>query len=325
MSNLAPSDAAAVVAAAAARPVNLPPGYRFVWYDEIDSTNARAKILAQGTGTGTGTGTGVATRSATKSGENNGEGKNPLVVAAGLQTQGRGRQGRAWWGCAGNLYYSLLLYPRARFDRALSPSQAGQISLVTAVACQHMLQKYCHDPAAIKLKWPNDLLYVDRQTGHAAKIGGILVETEFSRSQNENLTARINYHEIDFLVIGVGLNLVASPPPRPEYRTTHLSALIGLEQKLPPLENILAELTYGLDHWLDVWQTHGFAPIGEAWMAAAFALGHSIALPPAANRPAQSGIFLGINDGGGIKLQTEKGLVQNFYSGDWQFPAYHMN
>ena len=86
------------------------------------------------------------------------------VLAAELQTEGRGRQGRRWHsGIATALTFSLLW----RFDRPLS-AMAG-LSLAAGVAIARALRR--HEVAA-ELKWPNDLLWQGR------KLGGILIEVQ---------------------------------------------------------------------------------------------------------------------------------------------------
>src|SRR5690554_3771667 len=84
--------------------LTLPPGYRLLAFDEIDSTNAEGMRLA---GTGE---------------------TGPVWIWARTQTLGRGRSGRTWTSVPGNLYASLLI----QLD---CPSDAvHQLSLVAGVA-----------------------------------------------------------------------------------------------------------------------------------------------------------------------------------------------
>src|SRR5262245_44431306 len=84
------------------------------------------------------------------------------LLAADLQTAGRGRRGRRWHGAPGGITYSL----RRRVRR--STRELAGLSLVAGVAVARALRALGVRGAA--LEWPNDLM-VD-----GAKLGGILVE-----------------------------------------------------------------------------------------------------------------------------------------------------
>jgi BirA family biotin operon repressor/biotin-[acetyl-CoA-carboxylase] ligase len=108
------------------------------WFEEIGSTNDRAKELAD-------------------DGAEHGE-----VVVAEAQTAGRGRRGRAWASPARrNLYFSVVLRPD------LPPARAPELTLVGSIALCDALRQA---GVAAGIKWPNDLL------ASGKKIGGILTE-----------------------------------------------------------------------------------------------------------------------------------------------------
>jgi BirA family biotin operon repressor/biotin-[acetyl-CoA-carboxylase] ligase len=108
------------------------------WYEQLGSTNDRAKELAE-------------------EGAEDGE-----VVVAEAQTAGRGRRGRTWASPSRkNLYFSVVLRPD------LSPTRAPELTLVASVAICEALRQAGVDA---RIKWPNDLLASDR------KIAGILTE-----------------------------------------------------------------------------------------------------------------------------------------------------
>jgi BirA family biotin operon repressor/biotin-[acetyl-CoA-carboxylase] ligase len=108
-------------------------------FDEVDSTNDRAKALAD-------------------EGAEHGE-----VVVAERQTAGRGRRGRTWISPARrNVAFSVILRPEA-----LPPTRASELTLVAAVAVCDALRQAGVDAG---IKWPNDVLVGGR------KIAGILTE-----------------------------------------------------------------------------------------------------------------------------------------------------
>lgn len=102
--------------------------------------------------------------------------RNPTLVVADEQIEGRGRQGRGWTSPDRAMFASFSFVSEWEIaDRTLLP-------LVTAVAVRGAVQT--HLGVEIGLRWPNDLM-VD-----GAKVGGILVEMS-----NDDIT------------VGCGLNL----------------------------------------------------------------------------------------------------------------------
>lgn len=108
-------------------------------YDEIDSTNSRAVLLArQG-------------------------GPDGLVVLADVQTAGRGRLGRRWVAPPGSsLLMSLLLRP------TLEPHQAMRGAMLCTLGAVEGIRRVAGLEA--RLKWPNDILLGE------GKVGGVLTE-----------------------------------------------------------------------------------------------------------------------------------------------------
>ncbi|QQL45288.1 biotin--[acetyl-CoA-carboxylase] ligase [Sulfuriroseicoccus oceanibius] len=104
--------------------------------------------------------------------------KAPVALFAESQTAGRGRRGRSWQAEPGTaLTGSLMLHPDAPPERWRLLTLAAGIALADAM------------PAAVRVKWPNDLYADDR------KLGGILVETQISSPTS------------GFVVVGFGLNI----------------------------------------------------------------------------------------------------------------------
>jgi BirA family biotin operon repressor/biotin-[acetyl-CoA-carboxylase] ligase len=132
------------------------------------------------------------------------------LVTTGLQTAGRGRQGRTWTAPAGR---ALLLSLVLRESDALTPLRAGLAVADLA------------GPAA-RVKWPNDVL-VD-----ARKVAGILVE---GRPQE------------GWAVLGIGVNVAVSLDDLPEeLRAT--AGTLGRSPR--EVEAALRELLERLELWL---------------------------------------------------------------------------
>ncbi len=111
----------------------------YFYYQEIDSTNNRARALAS-----------------------MGYPEGTLVVAE-MQTAGRGRRGRSWYSpISQGVYMSVILRP------VLPLKEIFRISLLTAVTVAETLEEELSLPA--RIKWPSDILINNK------KIAGILSE-----------------------------------------------------------------------------------------------------------------------------------------------------
>ena len=108
--------------------------------DEIDSTNAEARRLAEAGETG------------------------PRWIVARRQTAGRGRRGRRWESEPGNLAATLLI------TTPKTAAEAAQVTFVAALAVADLLDVFV-SPALVSIKWPNDVLL------DGIKVSGVLVES----------------------------------------------------------------------------------------------------------------------------------------------------
>ena len=116
------------------------------------------------------------------------------LVAAGHQTEGRGRLGRTWKDEPGGaLLFSLVLRP------SLPPELGGLLSLLAGTALAEACDEVTDQRATCK--WPNDILVAGR------KAGGILAES------------RLAGDRFEFVALGVGVNLYAPPADLPEAGT----------------------------------------------------------------------------------------------------------
>src|SRR3954447_17968735 len=106
-----------------------------------------------------------------------------IVVVADEQTAGRGRGGRAWHAAPGTaLLCSILLRP------SVTPDRLSVLPLLAGVVVAEAIE--ARAPVECRLKWPNDVWI------HERKVGGVL------------MTARTKAVSIDYVVLGIGVNLV---------------------------------------------------------------------------------------------------------------------
>jgi BirA family biotin operon repressor/biotin-[acetyl-CoA-carboxylase] ligase len=207
------------------------------------------------------------------------------VIWALEQTAGHGRRGRPWHSPPGNLYSSLILRPRA------APECAAQLGFVAALAVGGALDALCPGLKGLSYKWPNDVLLDGR------KICGILLEAESGEGA-----------ERFFLVVGIGINLVAAPPAA-EFPATSLTAA-GLPEIAP--ETALAALLMEFERWRERWEEAGFAPIRTAWRERA-ALGVPIRVR--LDRLTLYGRLLDIDSEGALLLE-QAGRCRRIAAGD---------
>lgn len=119
-----------------------------------------------------------------------------LVITANEQTKGRGRRGHRWAAPAGSsLLLSVLLRPTwLPVDAAFSLTMLAGVALCEAVEATL--------PAlTARLKWPNDLLLPSVPIANAPlrKAAGILAELVTREAR------------IDYVVLGIGINVQVSP------------------------------------------------------------------------------------------------------------------
>jgi BirA family transcriptional regulator, biotin operon repressor / biotin---[acetyl-CoA-carboxylase] ligase len=202
-------------------------------------------------------------------------------LIADRQTGGRGRQGRAWLSAPGNFTGSTVvrLYPP-------DPPPAS-LSFVAALALYETVLPRLHGPAALMLKWPNDVLL------GGAKLAGILLEREG-----------------DHAVIGIGVNLAAAPI-LPDRTVGALSA----QGPAPARDGFAHALAAQMDLELQRWREFGFDPIRRRWLAAAHAPGTALVVHDGTGQPV-SGSFEGLEDDGGLRLRLADGSIRAIRAGD---------
>ena len=121
------------------------------------------------------------------------------MIISEMQSKGRGQYGKKWISYKGNLLISFF-YRIENFKISLN-----KLTIINCVLVKKLISKYYKK--RIIYKKPNDL-FINKK-----KICGILHET-------------INKLNKNFLVVGIGINLVKNPPNR-NYPTINLNDLIN--------------------------------------------------------------------------------------------------
>lgn len=203
----------------------------------------------------------------------------PLWVLGGEQTAGRGRRARPWASPPGNFHGTLVQH---------LPGPPGELALrsyVAALALHDALVALTGSPQVLALKWPNDVLL------NGGKVSGILLEASG-----------------EVLCIGIGVNLIAAPPPE------------AVEPGAVPPVSLLQEtgLRVTPGQFLDAlapamaareasFRTCGFAPLRADWLARAARLGERIRARTGSET--REGIFETVDAAGNLILRTSGGAV----------------
>jgi len=152
------------------------------------------------------------------------DGADGLVVLAESQRRGRGRRGRRWVSPPGrNVLLSALLTEPAAAGAPRHDALTVAAGLAVAEAVEEAAKLTCD------LKWPNDVLL------GGEKVAGVLVET-----RREAATLGV--------VVGVGLNVNAAPPPEAVDRPA--TCLAGHLSHPAERTEIVRSLLVRLDNWV---------------------------------------------------------------------------
>jgi BirA family biotin operon repressor/biotin-[acetyl-CoA-carboxylase] ligase len=209
------------------------------------------------------------------------------VCIAEYQESGRGRRGRHWVSPFGaNLYLSMYW----RLDAGMAAAMG--LSLVVGVAMVEALENMGLE--GVKLKWPNDLYYQDR------KLAGILVEMSGQAGGAAHL------------VIGMGMNLAMQDRDSAiDQPWASLSEVIGTDHID---RNVLAaEFINTLDTALKKYEIYGMQNFVERWNRLDNFIGRKVKLIMGTNEV--TGIERGIDEQGGVLLETEQG-IKSFIGGE---------
>lgn len=239
------------------------PGYSFARvYDEVTSTMdvARESISQLGDGAG--------------------------VVCALSQSAGRGRQGRSWSSTRGAMMATFL------FQTTLPVAALSGYSLVVGLALADAFEEL---GAALRLKWPNDLVVVRNDT--LMKIGGILIEVQDLKDKR-------------VVLVGVGVNLSQAPDS-----VANALSIEDICGQVMSVDDALALTSKHLRTAHELFSgLGGFAKFKRRWEdASCFAPGETEITLDLGDRHV-SGRFAGIDESGSLLLAVS-GEVKSFHSG----------
>lgn len=209
------------------------------------------------------------------------------LVWARAQRRGRGRRRRSWASPRGNLYLSVVMRPD------VPPAVAAQLAFVAALGLNDALHALLPHSIDLVLKWPNDLLLNGR------KVSGILLESA--------MRAR---GAVDWLVIGIGVNM-ASHPATAEFSATSLRAE-GFAKVTP--EDVLQGFARHFRSWVARWRAEGFGPVRARWLKSARGVGEAVIVD--LDRERLEGRFADLDETGALVVALPGGAHQRVTAGE---------
>lgn len=179
-------------------------GRKLFVFDEIDSTNACAKALAE---------------AGTEEG---------ATVIADYQAEGRGRMGRTWQSPSGtNLLFSSILRP------GLLKEKSNLLTFFACVAVARAVESTAQEP--LECKWPNDLYL------NGKKLSGILLENSFNQSDLEysvvGVGINVNQTAFDDQIAPLATSLSRELKHDVDRKKLFCSVLTQLEELYPSVKN----------------------------------------------------------------------------------------
>ncbi|HVY07644.1 MAG TPA: biotin--[acetyl-CoA-carboxylase] ligase [Burkholderiales bacterium] len=209
------------------------------------------------------------------------------VLAAEVQTQGRGRRGRDWHSSPGGALTFSLLW---RFEQGAG--FLSGLSLVVGIALARVIRQQGADD--VMLKWPNDLLW------RHLKLAGILVE----------LAGDVMGPTVAVIGIGINLRLPEELKARIDQPVADL-ARVGIEID----RNLLfAELLKALASLLGEFSASGFAPLQQEWNRLHVYQDKMVRMRMP-DKTEIEGRVSGVDEDGALLIQTRSG-PRKFYGGE---------
>jgi BirA family biotin operon repressor/biotin-[acetyl-CoA-carboxylase] ligase len=214
------------------------------------------------------------------------------IVIAESQTSGKGRLGKKWISPSGGVWMTIVLRPD------IPPHQAPQLTLVTGVAMAKTLDKECG--LDVGIKWPNDILIGNK------KVCGILTEA-------------ITNHKLDFVLVGIGLDLnVDLDNFPPELREGATSLKRELHRDIPGVKLVQNFLT-DFENLYDEFKAGNFPEILAEWRRLSKTIGRHVEVHKRGR--VVTGEAIGVNKDGMLILEMEDGSLRKVMSGE----CIHLN
>ena len=199
------------------------------------------------------------------------------IIITNHQHAGKGQRGNTWISDENkNLTFSLVLKPDF-----LNPSDSFALNILVSVSILNVLKGL--DKSSFRIKWPNDLMYLDH------KLGGILIENSIRGTKIENS------------IIGIGLN-VNQIYFANQFKATSLARIF---KKSFNLNELLNKIIRQLEDQLSILKSGNLPLLKTTYLNNLYWLNEKHTFISSAKF---NGIITGIDQIGRLEVETEKGL-----------------
>jgi len=211
------------------------------------------------------------------------------VIIADSQVKGKGRLGRMWISPPGrNIYMSLAFKP------GLDTKDATMLTLLTAVACAHAINKI--SGLQVSIKWPNDLMLSGK------KLGGVLTEI------------RADIDKINLAVIGIGINVNMEGEDFIEDIRSIATSIKEETGTYCSRNELVIEVLRQIEHFYSMLINLGKYPLLKEWKILSSTLGKSVKV--VMGDEILIGLAEDIDDNGMLILKLDSGLRRQISAGD---------
>lgn len=222
-------------------------------FDVLDSTNSEAKRIALSVSP-----------------------ERPVLIVAGVQTAGRGRNGNTFYSSKGGAYFSLLL-PVQSIPAAVSLTSAASVAVFRAIRSVLGMET--------GIKWVNDLYYDEK------KVCGILCESTVAPNGQS------------YVIVGIGINIAEQEFPK------ELEGIAGtLRADVKNTHDLMIETVRNLfalmdsDEWITDYRNHSIV------------IGREVCFSE--NGQDHFGFAVGIDGQGRLQVRLSDGSVTALSSGE---------
>ncbi|WP_025141639.1 biotin--[acetyl-CoA-carboxylase] ligase [Pedobacter jeongneungensis] len=202
------------------------------------------------------------------------------VIMADNQFAGRGQQESVWQTQAGkNISTSIYLKPSF-----LPLNKQFYLNIAVSLAVSDALSSFI--PEGIKVKWPNDMYYLNK------KLGGILIENTLTGTS------------IKSSVIGIGLNVNQSEFS--ESISERATSVIQILQRNVPLMDIMEKIFIFMEKYYLILRAGKYSILQNDYLAKLY--NYNVSALYKQNDEIFEGIIKGVEDGGRLMVDTKDGL-----------------
>jgi len=229
--------------------------------------------------------------------ETNIKNENGTVILADEQYDGKGRGNKKWISPKGGLWMSLIIKPRIELNKI------NILPLIIAISVCEIINEISN--LETRIKWPNDIV-IDNK-----KIAGIIIDSS------------INASNIDYIVIGVGINIVVDILkinlflPSSDKLTQKVTSLQNeVKEKLIDRFILLKKLLERIEYYLFLLQNEiDNTKIIESYKKLSNTLGKNIYVYGKDVKEFRA-IAKDIDSDGGLILKRENNILEKIYFGE---------